>query len=93
MRVTIISVFLLTAALCLPATAACIEKDIPLSEVPAHVMTAASAAVERIVIIEAERIVEDDAVIYELEGAAGGIDYEIHVSPSGEVLGIEEDDD
>ena len=85
--------FLITAAIGIPASVACTEEDIPLSEVPELVMAAASEAVERIVIVEAERIGDDDTVVYELEGRAGGIEYEIHVSPTGEVLRIEEDDD
>ena len=57
-----------------------------------RVMTAARGAVDRVKIVEAERIGDEGSIVYELEGTAAGIEYEIRVSPSGEVLGIEEDD-
>ena len=92
MKVMTASVFLFTAAVCVPSTTACVEKEIPLSEVPELVMTGARGALERVEIVEAERIEDNGSIVYELEGTAAGIEYEIRVSPSGEVLGIEEDD-
>lgn len=68
------------------------EEDVPLADVPAAVMTAAMAAVEGIEITEAEIETEDGQRIYELEGTVNGVDYEIEVSPEGEVLSVEADD-
>jgi uncharacterized membrane protein YkoI len=93
MRVMNALVFLLAVAIGTPVTASCIEQEIALSDVPEGVLAAAAGAVDRIVINEAERTGNGAAAVYELEGTAGGIEYEIRVSPSGEVLGIEQEDD
>lgn len=85
--------FSFTATVCIPVSVACTGKAIPLSEVPTIVMAAASEVVERIVIVEAERIGNDDVFAYELEGTVEGVECEIHVSPSGEVLRVEVEDD
>jgi len=68
------------------------DKEIPLSEVPDAVMQAAMAAVEGIKIKEAEVEEEDGQTVYELEGKANGVEYEIEVSADGKVLEVEEDD-
>jgi len=69
------------------------EEEIPLSEVPAPVMTAAQGAVEGFVPEEAEVETEKGQMVYELEGqAADGKEYEIEISVDGKVLEIEEDD-
>ncbi len=68
------------------------EEHIPLADVPASVMEAAVAAVEGIKITEAEVEVEDGNKVYELEGKANGVEYEIEVSEDGTVLEVEEDD-
>jgi uncharacterized membrane protein YkoI len=69
------------------------EKSIPLSEVPAAVKDAATAAVEGIVLTEAEVEKEDGQLVYELEGKVGEKEYEIEVSADGKVLEVEEEDD
>ena len=68
------------------------EEDVPLADVPAAVMQAAAGAVEGVKITEAEVEMEDGKKIYELEGTANGVEYEIEVSEDGEVLSVEEDD-
>ena len=67
------------------------EQDIPLSDVPAAVMEAASQAVPGIVITEAEIEEEDGQKVYELSGEADGKAYEIEISGTGEILEVEED--
>lgn len=93
MRVITATALLLATMVCLRASASCFEKDIALSDVPLGVLTAARNAVEGLDIVEAELIGKDDAVVYELEGTVGDSEYEVRVSPSGDVLGIEEEDD
>jgi len=68
------------------------EKSIPLSEVPAAARDAATAAVEGIVLTEAEVEKEDGQLVYELEGKVGEKEYEIEVTADGKVLEIEEED-
>ena len=68
------------------------DKEIPLSDVPDVVMQAAMAAVEGIKFKEAEVEEEDGQTVYELEGKANGIEYEVEVSADGKVLEVEEDD-
>ena len=68
------------------------DKEIPLSEVPDVVMQAAMAAVEGITFKEAEVEEEDGQTVYELEGKANGVEYEVEVSADGKVLEVEEDD-
>ncbi len=68
------------------------EKSIPLSEVPAPALEAARAAVEGIVLTEAEVEEEDGQLVYEIEGRANGKEYEIEVTAEGEILEIEQED-
>ncbi len=67
------------------------ERSIPLSEVPAPALEAARAAVEGIVLTEAEVEEEDGQLVSEIEGRANGIEYEIEVTAEGEVLEIEKE--
>lgn len=69
------------------------EEDIPLTDVPEAVMSAAAAAVPGIVFEEAERERENGQTIYCLEGEADGVEYEVEVTVDGEVVEIETDDD
>ncbi|MBT8098544.1 MAG: PepSY domain-containing protein [Gammaproteobacteria bacterium] len=73
-------------------SAAWADKEIPLSEVPDVVMQAALGAVDGIKFKEAEVEEEDGQTVYELEGKANGVEYEVEVSADGEVLEVEEDD-
>jgi uncharacterized membrane protein YkoI len=72
--------------------AALAEDDIDLAEVPANVMAAANAAVDDIQIMEAEVEEKNGQTIYELEGKANGVEYEIEVAADGTVRKVEEDD-
>lgn len=69
------------------------EEEIPLSDVPDHVKDAAIKAVPGLVLEEAEREIEGDRLVYELEGEADGREYEVEVSAAGVVLEIELDED
>ena len=69
------------------------EKEIPLSQVPAAAMEAAENAVENITITEAEVEEEDGQMVYDLEGIADGIEYEIEVTTDGKVLEVEQEDE
>jgi len=69
------------------------EEEIPLDEVPDHVKLAAEEAVPGIVLEEAERETEDGVVIYDLDGEADGVEYEVEVNEDGEILDVEQDDD
>jgi hypothetical protein len=69
------------------------EKEVPLSEVPAEALEAAQGAVEGVTITEAEMEKEDGETVYIFEGEADGKEYEIEVTPDGEVLEVEEEGD
>ena len=69
------------------------EKEIALSQVPEKAVQAAQNAVEGIVLTEAEVETEDGREVYELEGMADGIEYEIEVTADGSVLEVEREDD
>jgi hypothetical protein len=68
------------------------EERIPLANVPPAVIAAAKAALEGFQISSAETEVEDGQTVYELEGTANGMGYEVEVSADGRVLEIEVDD-
>lgn len=76
---------------------ACTDKDndidIPLSEVPANVITIVQNTLPGISLTEAEKEVNKDIVIYELEGKLiDGKEYEIEITESGTILKIELED-
>lgn len=68
------------------------ESSVPMSEVPASVLEAAQAAVEGIVLSEAEIETEDGQLVYEIEGTANGKEYSVEVTADGKVLEIEEEE-
>lgn len=68
------------------------DQEIPLSEVPDVVREAALAAVPGLVLDEAEKEVEDGALLYSLEGTADGQRYCVEVTPTGKVLEVEPED-
>ena len=67
------------------------EQEIALTEVPAAALSAAQAAVEGIVLEEAEVETEKGQTVYSIEGEANGKEYEIEVTADGKVLEIEEE--
>jgi uncharacterized membrane protein YkoI len=67
------------------------ETEVSLEDVPRVVLDSARKAVPGITIDAAEIEEEDGEQVYELSGEADGKSYEIEVSPSGEVLEVEED--
>ncbi|TDJ48230.1 MAG: hypothetical protein E2O48_02545 [Gemmatimonadetes bacterium] len=67
------------------------ETPIPLDDVPAAAINAAKNAVPGIVLTSAEIETERDQTVYELEGTVGEATWEVEVTPTGEVLEIEED--
>ena len=68
------------------------DEEIPLSEVPTPALKAAQAAVDGIVLTEAEVEEEDGKTVYEIEGKANGKEYEIEVTADGKVLEVGEED-
>jgi len=69
------------------------EQDVSLSDIPQAVLNAAMVAVPGIVLTEAEVESTEKGEVYELEGEAGGKEYEIHIAADGTVIGVEADDD
>lgn len=67
------------------------EREIPLSEVPQEALAAAQGAVDGITLTEAEVEKEKGLTVYELEGIANGIEYEIEVTADGKVLEVEQE--
>ncbi len=83
-------------ALALGGRAARADEKVALDAVPQQVKDAALAAVPGLVLEKAEREVEKGVLVYDLEGKAGGIRYEVEVTAAGKVTEIEkgdEDDD
>lgn len=88
---------LLTLCLTITVLSACSEKeketDIPLSDVPAEIITITQNTLPGIVLKEAEKKVHDEETIYELEGRLiSGEEYEIKITASGRILKIELED-
>ena len=76
---------------------ACSDKEndieIPLSAVPASVITIVQNTLPGISLTEAEKEVKDDTVIYELEGKLiNGKEYEIEIAENGTIIKIELED-
>ncbi len=76
---------------------ACSDKDneieIPLSEVPTNIVNIVQNTLPGISLTEAEKEVNKDVVIYELEGKLlNGKEYEIEITESGTILKIELED-
>ena len=67
------------------------EEEIPLAQVPTAVVSAAEGAVEGFDIKAAESKVKDGRTVYDLEGKANGVKYEVKVAANGEVLKVEEE--
>lgn len=69
------------------------DEEIPLDQVPQVVKDAALAAVPGLVLEEAEKETENGVVLYCLEGAAGGKEYEVEVTENGTVVEVEDEGD
>ena len=83
--------------LSLISLSACFDKDndseIPLTEVPANIIKIVQNTLPGITLTEAEKEIDDDTVIYELEGTLiNGKKYEIEITESGTIIKIELDD-
>lgn len=83
--------------LAITTLAACSDKnddhDIALSEVPANVINIVQNTLPGISLTEAEKEVENEQVIYELEGKLiNGKEYEIKITDTGVILKIELED-
>ena len=76
-----------------PASARCIEQDVPLDEVSLIVLNAAAGALSGFSAEEATQIGVGDEAVFELEGHAGGSQYEILIASDGSVLDVEKDDE
>lgn len=68
------------------------EVVITLDEVPNGVMSAAKKAVPGIKFTRVERELEGGIWVYDMEGTANGVAYEIEVAADGTVLEIEKED-
>jgi len=76
---------------------ACFDQDndieIPISEVPANIITIVQNTLPGIDLSEAEKEIKDDTVIYELEGELiNGKKYEIKISEDGTIIKVELED-
>ena len=76
---------------------ACFDKDkddeIPLTEIPANIITIVQNTLPGISLTEAEKEIDDGTIIYELEGTLiNGKKYEIEITESGTIIKIELDD-
>lgn len=76
---------------------ACFDKDkddeIPLTEIPANIITIVQNTLPGISLTEAEKEIDDGTIIYEIEGTLiNGEKYEIEITESGTIIKIELDD-
>ena len=76
---------------------ACVDKsnevEIPISEVPASIITIVQNTLPGISLTEAEKETKDESVIYELEGKLiNGKEYEIKIAEDGTIIKIELED-
>jgi uncharacterized membrane protein YkoI len=66
------------------------DTEIPVSDVPANVITIVQNILPGIILSEAEKELEGETVIYELEGKLiNGKKYEIEITEFGEIIKIE----
>ena len=68
------------------------EREIALTALPAPVAQAARQAVEGITLTEAEEITTLSGLMYEVEGELGRDEYEILITPEGEVVMVVQED-
>ncbi len=69
------------------------EVDIPLSEVPANVISVVQNTLPGISLSEAEKEIKENTTIYELEGKLiNGKKYEIKIDDNGTIIKIKLDD-
>ena len=85
------------AILTVSLLSACSDKDndidIPVSEVPGNIISIVQNTLPGISLTEAEKDVNNDVVVYELEGKlTNGEEYEIEITESGTILKIELED-
>ncbi len=69
------------------------DEQIELDDVPDHVLSAAQDAIEGFILDEAEKELMNGEIVFDLEGEAGGVRYELKIDSDGKVLKIEHDDD
>lgn len=79
---------------CLPAglISCSQERSIEITDVPRAVLVAAETAVAGLQVSSAEVEVERGLTVYELDGLANGLDYEVEVTAEGQVLEVDADD-
>ena len=68
------------------------ERDIEIAALPPVVASAARRSVEGIQLVEAEEITTLTGFMYEVEGKLGRDEYEILITPQGEVVMVVLDD-
>ncbi len=66
-----------------------IQQAVELENLPKPVKTAIKRALPGVVLLEAERGVDEESSLYAVEGIAFGRTYEIRVNKDGELLGLE----
>ncbi|HYG74594.1 MAG TPA: PepSY domain-containing protein [Planctomycetota bacterium] len=67
------------------------DEPVALDQLPEAVKNAAQAAVKNIVLSKAEKKTKKGTVTYQVEGKADGKEWEIKLSPEGQVLKIKEE--
>ncbi len=67
------------------------EQKILLSDIPAKVLKAANNALAGGKVIEAEKKIDDDTVVYEVKKIVNNVKYEIEVTSNGTVKKVEKD--
>jgi uncharacterized membrane protein YkoI len=69
------------------------EVEVPVSELPANIISIVQNTLPGITLTEAEKETKDDTVIYELEGKLiNGKEYEIKIAEDGTIIKVELED-
>ena len=88
-----LTVLALTGLFGFAATATAKDESVALDKVPKAVLETAKKMFPKVKWTEAEKEVEDDTVIYKLEGKlSNGKVYEMEITESGEIIEIELED-
>lgn len=67
------------------------DEEIPLAKVPRPAMKAARAALPGAKLVEAEIVRNERGLVYEIEATRDGKEYEILVTPDGQVVKVQEE--
>lgn len=84
----VVLMFILQLYISFTGVRADIERDMPLDEIPSHIIDAITQEKQGIYLKTAEQVFQETLIMYEIEGNYNGKKVEILVSPQGEILKV-----